>query len=77
MGSLPHQIRQAIINADTSIAALSRAAGVDAGSLSRFVRGKRGITLYTASRLAAALGLELVAVDHHGQQAAMEGRKRG
>jgi plasmid maintenance system antidote protein VapI len=38
---------------------LSRASGVDRAVISRFKSGRRNITLETADRLAAALGLAL------------------
>ncbi len=57
--TLEAQLRDAILAAPVSRYVLSRASGVDEGTLSRFVRGERTLTLPTASKVAAALGLEL------------------
>ncbi len=52
-------LRQAIRASGTSTYALSRKSGVAQSVLSRFLRGKSGLTLTTAARLAAALDLDL------------------
>ena len=62
MGKTPdiqEQLRQAILDADVTRYRLSKMTGVEQGILSRFVNRERSITLDTAAKLAAALGLEL------------------
>ncbi|MBL7141309.1 MAG: helix-turn-helix domain-containing protein [Planctomycetes bacterium] len=55
---IEEQLRQAILNAGMSRYALSKMAGVTQAMLSRFVHRQRSITMGTAAKLAAALGLE-------------------
>jgi len=57
--NIEEQLRQAILTAGVSRYALSKASGVSQGVLSRFVHGERTVTMDTAARIAAALGLEL------------------
>ena len=57
---LEEQIRAAIKESGLTIYRLAKDSGVPQPVLSRFVNAKRGITLSTASKLAATLGLELV-----------------
>lgn len=52
-------LRRAIRDDDRTPYAVSRDAGVDRSILVRFVNGDRSLTLGTASRLCAVLGLEL------------------
>ena len=59
--SLSEQLRERIAAAGPSVYELARDAGVDRSVLSRFLAGKRTITLETADRLAAVLKLRLVA----------------
>jgi len=59
--SLSDQLRELIAGAGPSTYELARDAGVDRSVLSRFLTGKRTITLETADRLAAVLKLRLVA----------------
>ena len=59
--SLSDQLRERIAAADPSAYELARDAGVDRSVLSRFLAGKRTITLETADRLAAVLKLRLIA----------------
>ena len=54
------QIRRAIRRSGASQYSLSREAQVPEGSLSRFVRGKRGLSCESLERVAEALGLEVV-----------------
>jgi plasmid maintenance system antidote protein VapI len=58
--SLSDQLRELIAAADPSAYELARNAGVDRSVLSRFLAGKRTITLETADRLAAVLKLRLI-----------------
>jgi hypothetical protein len=57
---LARQLQAAIAATGQSTHAVARASGVAAPVLQRFVRGERGITLETAGRLAAYLGLALL-----------------
>ena len=59
--SLSDQLRELIADAGPSVYELARDAGVDRSVLSRFLAGKRTITLETADRLAAVLKLRLIA----------------
>ena len=59
--SLSEQLRERIAAAGSSVYELARDAGVDRSILSRFLAGKRTITLETADRLAAVLKLRLIA----------------
>lgn len=55
--AIEDQLREAILTAGISRYQISQMTGVDEGMLSRFVHGHRTLTLRTASRVAAALGL--------------------
>ena len=57
---LERQIRTAIKESGLTIYRLAKDSGASQPVLCRFVNGKRGITLATASKLAETLGLELV-----------------
>ena len=57
--SLSEQLRERIAAAGLSVYELARDAGVDRSVLSRFLAGKRTITLETADRLAVVLKLRL------------------
>ena len=59
--SLSDQLRELIAAAGPSVYELARDAGVDRSVLSRFLAGKRTITLETADRLAAVLKIRLIA----------------
>jgi plasmid maintenance system antidote protein VapI len=59
--SLSDQLRELIAAAGPSVYEPARDAGVDRSVLSRFLAGKRTITLETADRLAAVLKLRLIA----------------
>lgn len=52
-------LRAAIQVSGLSLGELERRAGVDRASLSRFLRGERGLTLDTVDLLAPVLGLRL------------------
>jgi transcriptional regulator with XRE-family HTH domain len=58
--SLSDQLRALIAGAGPSVYELARDAGVDRSVLSRFLAGKRTITLETADRLAAVLKLRII-----------------
>ena len=53
--TLSEQLRAAIVDSGLSLQQLARETGVDAGSLSRFVRAERTLTLDSADRLASRL----------------------
>ncbi len=57
--TISEQLREAIAKADSAYD-LAREAGVDRSVLSRFINGKRTITLDTVDRLAEVLKLRLV-----------------
>jgi transcriptional regulator with XRE-family HTH domain len=57
--SLSDQLRALIQDARPSVSELAQQAGVDRSVLSRFLAGRRTITLETADRLAAVLKLRL------------------
>ena len=57
--SITSQLKRAIEQAGVSRYVVCRRAQVDQGAVSRFMSGKRSLTLETADRLAEALGLEL------------------
>lgn len=57
---LARQLQAALAATGQSLYAIAQASGVAAPVLQRFVNGERGITLETAGRLAAYLGLALL-----------------
>jgi plasmid maintenance system antidote protein VapI len=57
---LEKEIRTAIKKSGFSIYRLAKESGVSQPILCRFVNGKRGITLATASKLVDTLGLKLI-----------------
>jgi len=59
MPTLSDQLRERIIRDGRSLAAIAREAGIERAGLWRFMRGDHTITLETADRLAAVLGLQL------------------
>jgi hypothetical protein len=60
---LSRQLQSAIAATGESLYAIAKASGVAAPVLQRFVNGERGITLDTAGKLAAYLGLSLLPDD--------------
>jgi plasmid maintenance system antidote protein VapI len=52
-------VKDAIRRDNRSITRLARDAGVSQSQVSRFVSGKRGVTIGTMERLIGTLGLEL------------------
>jgi plasmid maintenance system antidote protein VapI len=56
---LEEVLRREILSAGKSVFAVAKEAHVSQPILSRFLSGKRGITLQTAERLCLSLGLEL------------------
>jgi transcriptional regulator with XRE-family HTH domain len=59
---LADQLREVIVSRGISASELAKLAGVDHRSIQRFLNGERDITLGSASRIAAALGVRLVEI---------------
>jgi plasmid maintenance system antidote protein VapI len=57
--TISEQLRDLIAKSDLSAYELAEASGVDRSVLSRFINGKRSITLDTVDRLAEVLKLRL------------------
>jgi plasmid maintenance system antidote protein VapI len=57
--TMTEDLKNAIAASGKSVASIARGAGIAQPVLNRFVQGKRGLTLSTAEKLAAYLGLEL------------------
>lgn len=57
---LTRQLQEAVAATGQSLYSIAKASGVAAPVLQRFINGERGITLDTASKLAAYLGLGLL-----------------
>ena len=57
--NIEERLRQAMITSDMSRYRISKLSGVSEIVLSRFVREQRTLTLTTAAKVAAALGLDL------------------
>ena len=57
--SIVEQLRQAIADSGQTEYAIAKGSGVSQSVVNRFVHGERGISLETASRLCAYLGLDL------------------
>ena len=58
--ALSEQLRQAIRDDGRTLGRLARATGVDTPRLSRFVRGRRRLTLPAVDAIARELGARLV-----------------
>ena len=61
---LTRQLQAAISATEQSLYAIAQGCGIAAPVLQRFVNGERGITLDTAGKLAAYLGLSLLPNSH-------------
>jgi plasmid maintenance system antidote protein VapI len=59
MPTIEEQLRRTLAADGRTFYRLGLLTGVDQGTLWRFVRRERGLTLTTAAKLAAVLGLEL------------------
>ncbi len=57
--TLTGQLREAIAKSGMSLNGLSQISDVDSGTLSRFMQGKRTLTLPVAEKLVGALGLKV------------------
>ncbi len=60
MGRLVLDLKQAITDSGLTHYAIGKAADVDIGSIDRFMSGERDLRLVTASKIAEALGYELM-----------------
>lgn len=60
---LSDQLRRAIVASGMSRYAIWKATGIDQSTLSKFMRGKGGLSVEGLDKLAACLGLELVTRD--------------
>jgi transcriptional regulator with XRE-family HTH domain len=65
---LSYQIAQVIESRSLTAYAVARLAGLDPGVVARWRDGRRGLTLASAERIAAALGLRLVEVAAPGRR---------
>lgn len=62
------EVRRSIRGSSRSQADLSRATGLSESSLSRFVAGRRGLSLRSIDRLCQILGLQIVPKENqHGE----------
>ena len=59
MHTLTTALKSAIQTDGRTLAEIARAGGVDKGILSRFMRDERTLTLGTANRVCAALGVDV------------------
>lgn len=60
--SLSDQLRALITSRGYTAYELAALSGVDKAAIARFLKGRRGLTLDSAGRLALAMGLRLVEV---------------
>ncbi|WP_428937286.1 helix-turn-helix domain-containing protein [Fontivita pretiosa] len=59
-GSISDRLREAILRSGQSRYAIARATGISQAALSRFMSGKRGLSLGSADKLAEYFGLQLL-----------------
>jgi hypothetical protein len=57
--SFSDQLRQAVSDSELTRYAISTRTGIDQGTLCRFVRGERGMSLDSVDRLMECLGLAI------------------
>ena len=57
--SFSDQLRQAVRESELTRYAISVKTGIDQGTLCRFIRGERGMSLDSVDRLMDCLGLEI------------------
>lgn len=62
MNEIEKQLREAIQASGQSLSQLGQASGVDAGRLSRFMRGERSLTLEAVGQLCELFGLHLAPI---------------
>lgn len=77
MPKLSEQLRDAIVNADVTRYAISRATGVSESTLSKFVLGTRpGLSFDAMDRVGEYLGLEIVKKKQPKKRGATRGHAR-
>lgn len=57
--ALSSQLRDALLRDGRPVSRIAKENGVSSPQVTRFVRGDRGLSLSTADRIAAGLGLQL------------------
>ena len=72
--SFSDQVRRAVENCGVSRYAIAKASGVTEGALSRFVAGKRDMTLRTLERIAPIIGVSLKVNTHRRRAAGGKGK---
>ena len=65
---IAEQLRDTLAKSALTAYSLGKSAGVDPGQISRFISGERDLTLSTAAKLAAVLGMELRPVGRISKQ---------
>ena len=60
-GFISDQLRRHLSESKSSEYAIAASSGISQASLSRFMRGDRTLSLHTVDRIAAVLGLRLIA----------------
>ena len=69
METLSEQLKDAIRESGVSVPEIASACGIHRQVIDRFLAGQRGIHLDSADRLAAYLGLKLIAGESSGKPA--------
>ena len=67
-GLISDQLRGHLLAAGDSVYSIAAAAGCPRSSLSRFLAGRRSLSLDTVDRVAAAVGLRLVQTGRRGSK---------
>lgn len=57
--TMTDEVRESVEQSGMSRYAICKATGISEAAMSRFMRGQRGLTLYTLDRLAAFLDLHI------------------
>jgi plasmid maintenance system antidote protein VapI len=65
--TLADELKAAIQGSELTSYAIGKASGVSPITIGRFLRGERDVTLETAGKLAAVLGLRLAPIKGHGK----------
>lgn len=75
MKRLSEQLREAIVKADVSRYEISKETGVDQAALSKFVLGRRGISVEAMDAIGLYLGLSITTSRRPRRQAKKKGVK--
>lgn len=75
MGDIEQQLRRAALDSGLSMLQLSKRSGIPYSAIHGFMKSGQGITLRTASKLAALLNLTLQPVRNRGRQPAKSKNK--